>query len=101
MCGFCIPYLSKADVARLVTDCFTLLNNKGILYLSTIEGLYNQSGYETGSTGDKAYVYYYEQQYIQELLAQNNFSPVQTIRKQYHKKDGSLQTHLIFIAKKK
>ncbi|MES2849585.1 MAG: class I SAM-dependent methyltransferase [Bacteroidota bacterium] len=101
MCGFCMPYLSKEDCAKLIQDCSRLLNSKGILYCSVIEGDYNNSGYESGSSGDKAYVYYHQQEYLQQLLTENDFQNIQTFRKQYQKKDGASQTHLVFIAEKK
>lgn len=101
MCGFCMPYLSKEDCAKLIQDCSRLLNSKGIFYCSAIEGDYNKSGYESGSSGDKAYVYYHQQDCLEQLLKENGFTSIQTIRKQYNKKDGSSQTHLIFIAAKK
>jgi 2-polyprenyl-3-methyl-5-hydroxy-6-metoxy-1,4-benzoquinol methylase len=47
ICGFCMPYLSREDCNKLISDCSFLLHNGGILYFSTIEGDYNNSGYET------------------------------------------------------
>lgn len=58
ICGFCLPYLSREDVNKLVKDSAGLLKAKGILYLSYIEGAYERSGFEAGSTGDEVYVYY-------------------------------------------
>lgn len=101
MCGFCMPYLSKEDCAQMIQGCSHILNSNGTFYCSTIEGDYNNSGYESGSSGDKVYVYYHQQHYLQLLLEQNNFDNIQTIRKQYHKKNGSSQTHLILISTKK
>ncbi len=101
MCGFCMPYLSKEDCAKLIQDCSCLLNSKGIFYCSAIEGDYNNSGFESSSSGDKAYVFYHQQEYLQQWLAENDFQNIQTFRKQYQKKDGISQTHLIFIATKK
>ena len=71
----------------------------GVFYCSAIEGDYNKSGFETGSTGDKAYVYYYELDYIKQLLATTGFVEIQEFHKQYQKKDGSKQIHLILLAK--
>lgn len=101
ICGFCMPYLSKEDCAKLIQDSSHRLNSKGVFYCSVIEGDYNNSGYESGSSGDKAYVYYHQQDHLQQLLEENDFENIQTIRKQYLKKDGVAQTHLIFIAVKK
>ena len=100
VCGFCLPYLSKQDCEKLFSDCHNLLHTNGLFYCSAIEGAYKNSGYETGSTGDKAYVYYYEENYLIELLRQKGFTLMQVIKKQYHKKDGSSQIHLIFISLK-
>ena len=101
VCGFCMPYLSKEDCAKLIKDCALLLNSGGILYFSTIEGDYRQSGYERSSNGtDKAYVYYHQADYLQEALKKNDFKLADLARKSYAKPDGIPSTHMIFIAKK-
>jgi SAM-dependent methyltransferase len=101
MCGFCLPYLSKMDCEKLFNDCKQLLNTGGIFYCSAIEGNYNQSGYETGSSGHKIYVYYYEENNLKQTLTQSGFTNIQTIKKQYTKRDGQVQTHLILISSNK
>jgi 2-polyprenyl-3-methyl-5-hydroxy-6-metoxy-1,4-benzoquinol methylase len=102
ICGFCMPYLSREDCNKLISDCSFLLHNGGILYFSTIEGDYNNSGYETDSSGEfKMYVYYHEESYLQEELEKNNFKLEDLTRKYYTKSDGTPSTHMIFIAKKK
>lgn len=98
ICGFCLPYLSKEDAEKLFMDCRNLLHRGGVFYCSTIEGDYENSGFETGSTGDKAYVYYYPQDYLQQLLVKTGFGNIQCFHKQYQKKDGSMQTHLMMMA---
>lgn len=100
MCGFCMPYLSKKDSEKLIQDCFFLLDKGGIFYCSVIEDDHNRSGYETNSNGDKAYVYYYEQDFMTEHLTKAGFSDIHVIRKAYNKKEDSKQTHLILIASK-
>lgn len=100
ICGFCIPYLSKQDVSKLIKDSTALLNEGGILYLSFIEGDYEQSGYETASSGDKAYVYYYQADHFQSLLA-DHFEVVALYRKSYPGGTDKMANHLIFIARKK
>ena len=99
VCGFCLPYLSKTDAAKLVKDCASLLNNNGILYLSTIEGDYARSGYQTGSTGDQTYVYYYPQDFLKELLKSCNFELTDLLQKSYPAAEESDQIHIILIAK--
>ncbi|TND06546.1 MAG: methyltransferase family protein [Bacteroidetes bacterium] len=102
MCGFCMPYLSKEECAKLIGDCASLLNSGGIFYFSVIEDDYHKSGYETSSDGqDKAYVYYHEENYLQEALMKNGFESAGLTRKNYPKAGEVSSTHLVFITKKK
>jgi 2-polyprenyl-3-methyl-5-hydroxy-6-metoxy-1,4-benzoquinol methylase len=102
MCGFCMPYLSKEDWAKLIKDCFPLLNPGGVFYFSTIAGDYQKSGFESSSNGQaKAYVYYHQEAYLQGLLIENNFEPVDLIRKEFPKSDETFLSTLIFMARKK
>jgi 2-polyprenyl-3-methyl-5-hydroxy-6-metoxy-1,4-benzoquinol methylase len=100
ICGFCLPYLSKSDAAKLIEDCAGLLNPGGILYFSAIEGPYERSGYEAGSSGDKTYVYYHPTNNLQEQLDKNGFALQNLIRKSYQKSGGEESIHAIFIARK-
>jgi 2-polyprenyl-3-methyl-5-hydroxy-6-metoxy-1,4-benzoquinol methylase len=100
ICGFCMPYLSKEESAKLINDCSVLLKPGGIFYFSTIEGEYSKSGFETSSNGEhKVYVYYHEEKYLRELLKQNNFELLELKRKEYLRGE-ELTYHMIFIAKK-
>ena len=101
MCGFCMPYLSKEDCAKLIQDCSYLLNKDGIFYFSAIEDDYKKSAYETSSDGKhKMFVYSHQADYLQKYLEENSFEQIDVMRKHYSKKDGTQATHIIFIAKK-
>ena len=100
ICGFCLPYLSKEDSAKLIKDCYSLLNNNGILYLSAIEDDYKKSGFESGSSGDQTYVYYHSKNSLKNRLEENRFKLTNLIQKSYEKNDGTNQIHLILIAQK-
>lgn len=100
MIGFCLPYLSKEDSVKLIKDSFLLLNDNGLLYFSFIEGNYNNSGYETGSSGDKAFVYYHQETHLVNALKQSNFEVFDIIHKEYPKGKDTKQVHTIIIAKK-
>jgi cyclopropane fatty-acyl-phospholipid synthase-like methyltransferase len=100
MCGFCLPYLSKEEVAKLFKDSAHLLNNGGIAYFSAIEGDYEKSAFEYSSDGQhKTFVYYYAAEFLRGLLEENNFEMAELVRKEYPKGE-TISTHLIFIAKK-
>lgn len=101
VCGFCLPYLAEADFQKLVEDSTLLLEKDGLLYLSTIEGNYENSNYESSSDGlHRVFVYYYDEARITKTLQENNYSVLERIRIPYTKGDGTKSTHLIFIAQK-
>jgi 2-polyprenyl-3-methyl-5-hydroxy-6-metoxy-1,4-benzoquinol methylase len=100
VCGFCIPYLSMPDSTRLLTDSYHLLRDKGILYFSTIKGDYQQSGFETGSTGDQCYVYYYDEKHFNNELREIGFTLVDILEVDFPRSDGTCQVNQLFIARK-
>jgi len=100
ICGFYVPYLSKSDCSNLLKVCNGLLYNNGILYLSFVEGDYINSGYQTGSSGDRIYFYYHSLDNLKRDLTENNFNIINLIKKNYNKKDGIAEIHTIMIAKK-
>lgn len=101
VCGFCMPYLSKEDCERLIKDSFSLLNNDGLFYFSTIEGDYEQSGEEASSNGqDKMFVYYYSEDFLLKVLNSVGFTCLTVKRKRYSKADKTPSIHLVVIAKK-
>jgi hypothetical protein len=95
--GFCIPYLSESDVTKLVEDCSNILEIGGILYLSFVEGDYSDSGFQTGSSGDRAFFYYHNLEVLKTVLLKNNFIIHDLIYKPYMKRDGSEEVHTIVI----
>ncbi len=102
VCGFCLPYLSKEETAKLVKDCAELLNDGGLLYCSAIEDDYEKSGYETSSDGRfKMYIYCHQAEFLEENFIKNGFEIMDIKRKVYPKSGGESATHLIYIAKKK
>lgn len=101
ICGFCLPYLSKEDVIKLIKDSAHLLNKKGLFYFSFIEGEYQKSGFEQGSTGDKAYVYYHQNEFLIKQLKEHEFELLKTINIEYPQKNNTIQSHIILIASKK
>ena len=98
--GFCMPYLSKEDCAKLFSDAHALLNQSGIAYFSAIEGESEQSGFQTGSGGDQAYVYYHSEKDIFSACNNVGFNLIQVIRIPYQKSNGEIETHIIFILTK-
>jgi 2-polyprenyl-3-methyl-5-hydroxy-6-metoxy-1,4-benzoquinol methylase len=102
MCGFCMPYLSKEECAGLIFDCSKLMNPGGVLYLSTMEGDYLKSGFETTSFSgqNKVFLYYHQVDFLSGQLEENGFTILHLIRKDYPEPDGTFLTDLIFVVRK-
>jgi hypothetical protein len=98
--GFCLPYLSSADVSNLFADCFQLLHNNGLLYISFVEGDHAQSGYQTGSTGDRTYFYFYTTDEITKQLKDENFDEIEAYKVEYPKSAGETDVHTTLVARK-
>lgn len=74
MCGFCLPYLTKSEAIQFLYDAADLLNNNGILYLSTMEDDYEKSSLQTSSKGDQMFMHYHESGYLKEALQSKGFT---------------------------
>ena len=101
MCGFCLPYLSKEATIGLIIDTSLLLNENGVLYLSTMEDDYTQSRLQTSSNGEYTlFMYFHEAGYLTEALVENGFEIISQQRQDYPTKNGSKVVDLILIARK-
>lgn len=103
LCAFCLPYLSREESRKLISDVSALLEHNGLLYISTMEGDYDKSGYETTSfSGDcRVFVYYHQADLMYANLTEFGFEILDLQRKRYPELDGGFLTDMIFIARKK
>jgi len=103
MCGFCMPYLSRNECAKLIEDSSELLSKDGVLYCSTMEGDYSKSGFETTSFSgnNRVYIYYHQADFLADCLCQSGFEIIDLQRKEYPEPDGTFLVDMIFIARKK
>jgi cyclopropane fatty-acyl-phospholipid synthase-like methyltransferase len=100
--GFCLPYLMKEDVEGLFEHAYSLLNDGGMIYLSTIEGEYSASALQTSSsTGRSAYTYYYNEDLLKTLYSSDRFEAVYTGRVRLSLPNAPDNTDLIIILRKK
>ena len=102
MCGFCFPYLSKKECAKMIRDMFSILNINGVVYISAMEGDYNKSGYEkTSFSGNhQVYIHYHQAGFLTNTLKGAGFKNIELIRQNYPEPDGTFSTDMIFLAKK-
>ncbi len=98
MVGFCLPYLSKEEAIELIKDASNVLNQNGVIYMSTMEDEYSKSAFKKGSAGDEIFMHYHQADYLITALEDSGFKMVELIRQAYPEKDGSQTIDLILIA---
>ncbi|MFN8670815.1 MAG: class I SAM-dependent methyltransferase [Candidatus Sericytochromatia bacterium] len=101
ICGFCVPYLSELEVLNLILDCYNLLSEKGILYLSFVDNeLENTSEWKTTNEGNRVFFNYYTTTYIKELLINNSFEICDKFEIEQQKPDKKIEKHIILVVNK-
>ncbi len=101
VCGFCLPYLSQSDSQKLIADCYDLLNENGLIYLSFVEGDPLKSGFQVSSSGDRSYFYFYNSDDLKAKLIESKFDELNTFKVAYKKSGNEIDIHTILTAKKK
>ncbi|MES2678514.1 MAG: class I SAM-dependent methyltransferase [Bacteroidota bacterium] len=100
MCGFALPYLSKPEVRKLLSDIFRMLKAGGLLYISTMEDDYEKSGFKKGSSGDEIFMHFYTAAFLNDELEKNNFKVLYQEQIESTASDGEKVIDLIMIAGK-
>jgi len=101
VCGFCLPYLSPSDCEKFFKDAYALLAENGLFYLSFVEGNPQNSGFQTGSSGDRVYFYYHSLEYIRDKINDFEFKESGVFYFDYAKSESEKETHVILIVRKK
>ncbi|MBF4472157.1 MULTISPECIES: class I SAM-dependent methyltransferase [Flavobacterium] len=101
ICGFCLPYLSHSDGKKLIHGATQLLNNNGFLYISFVEGNPDKSDFQTSSSGDRSYFYFYELDQLKKQLLDNSFEDLTVFKVKYKRPESNEETHTILTARKK
>ena len=101
VCGFCLPYLSQTDSQKLITDCYNLLNENGLIYISFVEGDQIKSDFQVNNSGDRSYFYFYNLDDLKSKLIESKFDELTTFKVEYKKSENEIDIHTILTAKKK
>lgn len=96
--GFCIPYLSSNDCKQFLKDSTNLLKPKGLIYLSFVAGIPDQSKYQIGSSGDRVFFNYHELDFIVSIFKDLNFNFIFKHEVAYQINEKSTEMHTILIA---
>jgi len=97
--GFCLPYLSHSESIELFSNSYDLLNDKGLIYLSFVEGEPDKSDFKVGS-GGRVYFYYHKLDEIKSQLSKFKFGEIKTFKVKYKISETEFDIHTIIIAKK-
>lgn len=98
--GFCLPYLSKNECYKLISDSFDLLNNNGLIYLSFVEGDPNQSEFKVSSFG-RVYFHFHNLNELKSQLIKYKFDEIETFKVNFKRSETESEIHTILTAKKK
>lgn len=96
ICGFCLPYLSKEEVSKIIKDSYNLLNKDGVIYISFVEGDYDKSDFKTSPNG-RVFFYFHEIERLKSELFKNYFEELKLFKININDKD----IHTILIAQRK
>ncbi len=99
--GFCLPYLSPAESAKLIADCNNLLHENGLIYLSFVEGDSGKSGFQVSSTGDRTYFNYHNIDTLKTLFIDSEFEEIKISKVAYKKSATEKEIHTILTGMKK
>lgn len=101
LASFIFPYLSKAEVVDFIHDSTSILKEEGVLYISTMQGSYADSGYVGPSDGVQMYMNYHEVNYIEQALIGNGFEILSSVIQPYDYGVDNNGTDIIILAKLK
>ena len=101
ICAFGLPYLSQQETKDFLHTIAQALEPDGVLYLSTMLGANEESGFETEdcSSGDQVYVNYHNEGQIMSLLEDLRFTVIKRRRIPSPSTAPKATTDLIVIAR--
>lgn len=100
ICGFCIPYLTSNEVVNFISNCSSLLNLNGSLYISFVEGNPSDSNFQIGSSGDRVFFNFHLIETLTGLLTSAGFISTTIINVNYPKSDNTFDIHTVLISTK-
>jgi SAM-dependent methyltransferase len=100
ICAFGLPYLSWGEARAFIETAGSVLEPKGVIYLSTILGNSADSGFERFSSGDEVHVTYHNEEQVSSWLEEYRFTLVKQERVPSPKVAPKPTMDLIVIARK-
>ncbi len=102
--GFVLPYLDKEESLRLIADAYSMLNDGGALYLSTMEDDYSKSNLQSSVTKDGVertlFMHFHEEEYLADQMKALGFKEIHSEKVVSKDKHGEQVVDMILIGKK-
>jgi len=98
--NYCLPYLQQHDVEKLIFNASNLLIKDGLIYLTFIEGEYEDSCFQVAENSGEENFCLYSSSFIEKLLLDNNLNIIKTFRVAFDEFNFPNQIHTTIIAKK-
>ena len=96
--GFLFPYLSREEVTQFIVSARAIIRTGGIIYISTMEGDYENSGYQSNKNTDQVYIYYHQAKYLMDQLKSAGFEIINIERKPFAAEHDSTVMDLFIYA---
>jgi len=97
--GFYLPYLSKEETSQFIVNARKIIKTGGIIYISTMEGEYEDSGYQSKNNKDRVFIYYHQAKYLLEELKSVGFDIINYERKPFELDEESKTVDLFIYAR--
>ena len=101
ICAFGLPYLSGEEATAFIRAAGQVLDPGGVLYLSTMLGESEDSGFQACSTGDQVCINYHSEAQVLSSLRECGFTLLQQSRLPSPSAASKRTTDLIVIAEKR
>ena len=88
------------DCRKFIADCYSLLNEGGLIYISFVEGDPNKSGFQVSKSGDRSYFYYYQLDELKKNLIESDFGVLTVFKVEYTNSANQIDFHTIISANK-
>lgn len=98
--GFFIPYLDENEVREFFDAVQKKLHANGLFYLSYVPGSAEQSGFQTGSTGDRVYFHFHPKHTVLRFLEEVGFRLLHQFEVEYVRGEESTEIHEVLILRK-
>ena len=100
ICAFGLPYLSWDETRAFLQSASEVLEPGGVLYLSTMLGRSDDSGFQRCSTGDQVYIHYHPEAALLDALRDCGFTVLKQWRIPSPSGAAKATTDLVLIARR-